>query len=292
MSDVFGSLGDVGRLSIGAALRFARLRAGLTGADLANRAGMSQAKVSRLETGKSPADPADVRTLAQAMGLPADEAEALESLATQTYERMTDWRAEPRGLPQRQDEVGQLERQSAEIRVFNPSVIPGLLQTSSYARAVITTLASMLAPESAGQDAGKNLVTTVSRRMSRQEILASATKRFHFVITESVLGAGVGTPEDMIGQLQQIRYLTGLPNVSLKILPARSFVTVAPMHSFELLDRRAVIIDLFNTSMTAQSRSDIRLYHDLFERFDLAATADVDALLDEYTEYYRHQAAV
>ncbi|WP_285474973.1 helix-turn-helix transcriptional regulator [Actinoplanes sp. NBRC 101535] len=275
--------------AVGSALRAARRRAGLTGAELARRAGISQPTVSRLETGVSLADPAEVHRLAGAMELSDAETEALVALARRAQQRMNDVRTEPRGLPQLQESIHRIEQNSAVVRVFNPSLVPGLLQTSSYAQVVITNLGSLTAADPTSPETHGNLLSAVSRRMARQEVLGDAGKKFFFVITESVLGAGVGTPEDMIVQIRHLRRMHALPHVSLRILPARAFVKDFALHSFEMVDDQVVIIDLFNTSMTTQGRADIRLYRDLFERLHTAATGDVDALLDEYTAYYRGQ---
>jgi transcriptional regulator with XRE-family HTH domain len=290
MADLFGSPGDTDSRGIGPELRAARKRSGLTGAEAARRAGMSQAKISRLETGVSLPDPADVRALGEAMGLPADDVAALVTMAERAQRQITELRTETRGLPQLQDRISRIEQDSSEVRIFNPALVPGLMQTSSYAKAVITTLGALTASDPGAPETYRNLLMAVSRRMARQGILGTAAKKFYFVVTESVLGTGVGTPEDMIVQLEQIRQLHALPNVTFKILPARAFVTDFTLHSFEILDNRAVMIDLFNTPVTLEGRADIRLYLDLFERLDRAAIGDVEALLDEYSEHYRRGA--
>ncbi|MBG0568267.1 helix-turn-helix domain-containing protein [Actinoplanes aureus] len=286
MADLFSPPGPE-EPTIGAALRAARKRAGLTGGQLAARAGISQAKVSRLETGASGADPADVRLLADAMRLPPAERDELVRLAQRTREQMRDWRPEPGGLPRRQDEISVLEQESKEIRVFNPAVVPGLMQTSQYAEALMVSISRMHTPEGAGPALRTDVMAAVTRRIRRQQLLASPAKAFYFVITESVLGNGIGSPEDMIGQIRRLRDLARLPNVTFAIIPARSFLPDAPMHSFELLDEQAVIIDLFNTSVTSQGRADVKLYRELFGRLETAAVAAVDATLSEYAAHYR-----
>ncbi|BCJ41630.1 transcriptional regulator [Actinoplanes ianthinogenes] len=289
MADPLAPSGDTDPRALGLALRAARKSSGLTGSELARRAGMSQAKISRLETGVTLADPADVRALAGAMALPQDRADALVSQAERAQQLLTDLRPEPRDLPELQDAIHRAERESTEIRIFNPALVPGLMQTSSYARGVITTLGALSAADPTAPETRQNLLAAVSRRIARQEILGVPGKTFSFVVTESVLGTGVGTPEDMLVQIRQIRQVAALPNVSFRILPARAFVTDFALHPFEVIDSRVVMMDLFNTSLTVQGRADVRLYRNLFARLEQAATADVEALLDEYTEYYRRQ---
>ena len=286
MAELFSPPGDP-EPRIGAELRAARKRAGLTGAELAARAGMSQAKISRLERGLFRTDPADAETLGGAMGLPPAQIAALVALAHRERERMNDWRSEPGRLPDRQEEIAELERASNEIRVFNGALVPGLLQTSGYAQRALGTWLRAGREAVERPETGAEMLATVSRRIGRQEILADPRRSFHFVITESVLGNWLGTAEDMLSQIQRLRELTGLRNVRFGIIPSRSRLIDAPLHSFELLDDRWVMVDLYNTAMTSQGPADTRLYREIFDRMQQAAVADVDAVLREYTDFYR-----
>jgi transcriptional regulator with XRE-family HTH domain len=258
----------------------------MTGQQLADRVGMSQAKISRIETGKSPADPPDVRALAVALGLPEAEQDLLVERAAREYDRMTDWRLEAGGLTAKQREVATYERAAHQVRVFQPSIIPGLLQTSGYASAVMATAHRMLAG-SPGEDAAAELYAAVAARMQRQEALVREAKRFSFVLTESTLSNRLCSPEEMLAQLRKVRDLARQDNISVRIIPMDATLTDPPIHSFELLDDEWLIIDLFNTSLTSQGRNDLRIYRRLFDDLERVATADIGTVLERHAAVYR-----
>ena len=118
------------------ALRDARTAAGLTGERLAARCGISQSKISKLETGKVLATVTDVERILTALGhQPGPHAEllALARLANTEFQSV---RASLRGAcTSKQRELAALEADAAHIRFFLPLMITGLLQTPEYARA-------------------------------------------------------------------------------------------------------------------------------------------------------------
>src|SRR5579872_3070198 len=121
-----------------AMLRGLRDGAGLTTDQLGERLGWSQSRVSRIETGKRRISRAEAYEWGRATG--ADEA-ASRDLSDLAYTAATEARSweisHQAGMAARQREMGRLDRASSEILHFQPSVIPGLLQTEAYARLVI-----------------------------------------------------------------------------------------------------------------------------------------------------------
>ena len=200
--------------------------------------------------------------------------------------QMTDWRAGKAGLASKQREIGQLEIRSRSIRVFQPAVIPGLLQVSEYSRAIMSASQRMLAL-STGETEPAGVYEAVSARLRRHQVLDDAGRHFSFVITESALSNRLGRPEGMLTQIERIRAVAEQPNVTVGIIPADAQLTDPPTHGFELIDEKWLIIDLFNTSMTSQGRSDIRLYRQLFDQYEQQAVTEIGATLDRYFEIYR-----
>jgi hypothetical protein len=182
--------------------------------------------------------------------------------------------------------VATYERRAREVRVFQPSIVPGLLQTSEYAAAVMGTAHRMLV-KTGGEDAAAELYAAVAARMQRQEALVRGAKHFSFVLTESTLSNRLSSPEGMLAQLRKLRDLSRQDNVSVAIIPHDAALADPPVHGFEILDAAWLNIDLFNTSLTSQGRNDIALYRDLFESLERVALKEIDGILDRHAAVYR-----
>jgi len=189
------------------------------------------------------------------------------------------------GLAKKQGEIGLVEQGAREIRIFQPTIIPGLLQSSGYAQAVMATPHGMLS-DAAADLSQSALLAAVGRRVERQQILGVPGKRFFFLITESALGHWLGTPHDMLAQIEHLRTVGRQPNVTLGVIPAGVRLADPPLHGFEILDGNWLFVDLFNTSLTSRGHSDILLYRQLFDRLWKSATTDVDDILDRHARTY------
>jgi transcriptional regulator with XRE-family HTH domain len=271
-------------ISFGAALGRLRRRARLTGKELGHRAGMSQAKISRIETGAATVDPDEVPALTRALKLTAEETRRLTELAQRGHNQMTDWRPTQYGSADRQREFAQLEATTREFRVFQPAVVVGLLQTSEYARAVLSQFQWLSAARIA--ESTIDVSEAVSARVQRHEVLAEPHRHFTFVLSEAVLSNRLCGPIEMLGQIDRIREVARQENVTVGIVPADAAWAIPPYHGFELLDDRCVLVDLINTTLVSRGRADIRLYREVFDALLEQATMDIDPILDRYfTDY-------
>jgi transcriptional regulator with XRE-family HTH domain len=278
------SAGPLTESTFGRALYRLRRRKSLTGHALAERAGMSQAKISRLENG-APAAPVDVHRLAEALELTDDEERRLVELADQAHDRLTDWRSAQPNVASRQRFVGDLEASTAEFRVFQPAVVVGLLQTSDYARSVMTSFATELGATK-NAESTSDVASAIAARMDRQRILDDPGKHFHIVMTESVLQNRVCRPTQMAAQMERLREVRAKPNVTLGIVPADSDLIIAPYHGFELMDDRYVFLDLFNTSLLSGGRGTVKSYRQVFDVLERSATTLTEPILQRYQRHY------
>src|SRR4051794_17720543 len=117
-------------------LRRLRSIAGMSGRVIADKIQISQSKVSRIESGVSLPSLPEVRAWAEAVHASEDTWQLLSALTETTHTRVSRWRAKLGDRPHLQDDVGAKERAAGRIRTFQPSVVPGLLQTAEYARQV------------------------------------------------------------------------------------------------------------------------------------------------------------
>jgi transcriptional regulator with XRE-family HTH domain len=123
---------------LAAGLRDARRAAGLTGERLAARCGISQSKISKIETGKALATATDVERILTALGTGRDRTAELVALARLANTEFQSVRASlRRGLHHKQRELAALEAVARHVRFFLPLMITGLLQRPEYARASV-----------------------------------------------------------------------------------------------------------------------------------------------------------
>jgi transcriptional regulator with XRE-family HTH domain len=208
-----------GRYRLAAELRRIRETAGLTTRELAGRLGVSQPWITHLETGRSRVPPEFASRWAQACGLGADQAAQLAERAEHAQDDVTNWRralAEiPEGLAGIQRQFAAIERVARVQKVYQPAIIPGLLQTAEYMRHIFVGAEGE--PEPA-------VAAAVAARLERQAILFEADRHFYFLVGEAALWARPGTPEAHRAQLDRVRQVAGLATVDLRILP----LTAAP----------------------------------------------------------------
>lgn len=252
-----------GRDELSRTLRELRTRAGLSGTKAAKAAGFSQAKISRLENGVNVPTPADVRTLADVYNVHATVRERLEDLAQDVREEFRRVVLH-RGAVDFQRRVGRIEESSECIRTFCPSIVPGLLQTADYARAVFGS----------GKLAPSDVDAAVQARLARQELLQHDGRRFVLVMTEGALRWCAVSAELMTTQLEHISAASRLPNVRVGVIPAGTPAHVFPLHSWDMYDTRAVIVGTGTATAVLNNRQDIDTYRALFAELEELAVYD------------------
>lgn len=198
---------------LGALLKGYREARNLTAAQVAKDVGLSPAAISRLETASrtSPrSGPPHVRALCSYYGLNAQTTERLVQLAKEGSQ--PGW-WQRYNLESPTATYLDLESAAVSIENFEASVVPGLLQTKTYAKDVIQPTRSHFSAD--------QLAETVESRLQRQQILTAENPLlFHAVIDEAVLFRIIGNRDIMREQLHHILQLaSGLPNVTVQILP-------------------------------------------------------------------------
>lgn len=243
---------------LSATLRQLRKRAGLSGVEAARRAGLSQASISRFETGKRVPAEADIDNLCDIYGASTDTRRELLTIARELQAGSSSTRAvlHRHGAASVQARIGRIEDASAQVRSFNPAIVIGLLQTYDYTRALLS-----------GRFSGRELDAMVAARLARQRIL-DTDRHFHFVMTEGALRWHVGSPQIMIGQIEHLVELAELPNVRLGIVPSTRPVNRAVLHGFQIYDARAVML---STETSVALITDDRDVADFEARFDIYA---------------------
>ncbi len=208
-------------------LRRVRELYGMSGRELAQRIDISQSKVSRVESGRTIPSLQEVLAWASAVCVPADRQEWLVALAESAFTEVHTWPSALRTRGHIQDEIEERELRARLVRTFQPSVVPGLLQTAEYARRVI----SMARPGSV--DA---VAEAVDGRLRRQLALYEEDRRFEFLVTEAALRWRPGPAKLLLAQLDRMASLSTLENVSIGVIMLDTDAATTNTHAFVIYD--------------------------------------------------------
>jgi transcriptional regulator with XRE-family HTH domain len=255
--------------------RLLRLRkeAGLTGAQLSDALGWEEGtgrtKVSKIENGRQQVTENDIRAWARATGHPEQAEDLLDLLASAKVVR-TRWRQQRLGggqaaaVQQARDRTTQA---ATRIRNAENVIIPGLLQTSGYARSIIAQASALYG--------AVDVDAALQARMQRQQVLYDTSKMFEFVFTEAALYLLPCSRQVMLGQLDRLLSL-GMDNVMVGIIPFGTELPLAPYNSFLLLDDDLTVETLAGKD---EERADdsAELYHRIFDLLMAGALTGDDA---------------
>ncbi len=256
------------RAELGAALRALRKASGLEAKTVARGAVMSTSKLSKIENGRTAPSVADVEHILSALGVSDEVKAGYLAVARADATETTAWRLVRRmGHYRKQEQTRRLEARMALLRLFQPSLVPGLLQTPEYIRAVLTR-----------HDLGEEqLERTIGTRIERQRVLYDQGKDLRFVITESVLRWRILAPAMMAGQLDRIISVSRLPNVDVRVVPLDAAQHDFPSHSFVIRDDKIVTVETVHAELSVTDPRDVMRYVKKFESFAATALSGTDA---------------
>lgn len=260
-------------------LRDLRASSGLSGVRAATRAGISQPRISRIEWGVFVPTDKEIRDLCQIYKAPAGIRRRLlraaeDMRAEAKPSRIVMQRGDAHRLQQR---IRRIEADSAEVGVYQPALVPGLLQTPGYMRAVFSD---------GGDIIGDDLERSIEERMSRSAVLES-NKRFTFVMAEGALRWQAVSTEVMAAQLG---HLVGLAErIRIGVIPWTRPVRVFTTHGFSIYDRRAVILGTRTRTSFITDPLDVADYVKMFDELTSAAIfgADAQAIMSALMDGYR-----
>ncbi|HTW00729.1 MAG TPA: helix-turn-helix transcriptional regulator [Streptosporangiaceae bacterium] len=253
------------------ALELRRLReaAKLTCEEVADHLECSASKISRVETGRVSVSPRDVRDMLELYGVSVTQREGLVQLARDSRQKGW-WHAFSDTMqPQFATYVG-LESAASEIRIYEVSLIPELLQTEDYARAVIRS--GMMSSPSDDID------RQVALRMARQPaITRDDPPKVWAVLDEAALRRQVGGPGLMRLQLEHLLARAALPNVALQVIPFGGGAHPAMGRPFiilvfpERVDTDVVYLEDLTSALYVEDVAEVDRYNVFFNH--LRATA-------------------
>ncbi|MFI1253258.1 helix-turn-helix domain-containing protein [Streptomyces netropsis] len=245
------------RIALATRLRDMRLDAGLAGHELSTACGWHPAKTSRIEHAKASPTDADIRAWCQACGA-ADQVPDLIAAARSADSMYVQWKRLHRaGLRHLQQEVVPLFERTRAFRVYCSNVVPGLLQTESYARAVLSAYGAF-------HQAATDVDEAAAARVARSHVIRDGHHRFALIVEESVLHSGIAPAATTAEQLSNLLEIMTLPWVSFGILPIRAERPLWTLESFTIYDEMQVGIELLSARVTLTSPDEISLYAKAF----------------------------
>jgi transcriptional regulator with XRE-family HTH domain len=259
----------VRRMLVGAQLRRLRTAKGLSREQAGEAIRASEWKIHRLENGQVSFKEHDIVDLLRLYGVTdADEVAEFVVLAREANTPGW-WQRYGDVLPQWFRTYVDLESAASLIRTYEGQLVPGLLQTDDYIRAVVHD--ASLEPS---EDVGRR----VRLRMARQTVLTREhPPRLWAVIDEAALRRPVGGREVMRGQLERLIAATKLPNVTLQILPLAGGAHPAMVGAFSILrfaDRElpdVVYLEHLTNAVYLDKRDEVEQYLDVMELLCVAS---------------------
>jgi transcriptional regulator with XRE-family HTH domain len=249
---------EVRRRELAAQLRSLRSERGLTTEQVAGHLFCSVGKVSRMENGFRAGTVRDVRDLCELYKVSGAQRDYLMELARQSKQHGW-WQDYD---PPFATYIG-LEADAASISSYHCVIVPGLLQTADYARAVMNAVRRGLNHEAIEQ--------RVQIRLARQRVLTQEDPpKFIAVVDEAVLHRVVGSVAVMVAQLDRLIKLSSLENVDLRMIAYGAGCHPGLGGAFDILELGRHLPDvvcvegLFGMIYVEKAR-DVKRHRDAFE---------------------------
>lgn len=262
------------RWLVGTELRRARLRAGKKQIEAARAIACGQAKINHLEIGRNRQQPDEVADLLRYYGADDADVERLALLAGRA-DQSTWWAAYTDVVPDWLRTFVGLEGLASHTFVYEPQLLPGLLQTAAYAAALLTDNLRV-----ATVDIGR----VVNLRLVRQQRLTDHDRPLvvRVVVEETVLDRLVGGPEVMCAQLEHLLTVSELDTVTLHVMPLAVAVHDGLDGEFTLLDfveaRSIGYAEFPDGAVYVQDQDQVSAYNQAAERMCAVALSPADSV--------------
>jgi transcriptional regulator with XRE-family HTH domain len=265
----------VRRRELGAQLRTLRQERGLTVEQVADELLCSASKVSRMETGQRGATLRDVRDLCRIYGV-TDKAEADRLMDLARGGKEQGWWQSYDLVSEFAPYVG-LEAEATSTKYYQSTIIPGLLQTADYARAMHEAVRPAL---------DEALIDErVKVRLMRQELLKrDPPLAVSAIFDEAALHRAVGGASTMRAQLRQLIELSRLPLVTIRVIPYATGAHQAMDSTFRILEfgggqvPDVVYVEGLVGFIYVDRPPEVRRYKEVFEGLTKIALSPKDSI--------------
>jgi transcriptional regulator with XRE-family HTH domain len=256
-------------------LRRLRDEAGLTQDEVAAQLDWHPTKVMRIETGRTAPHPNDVRVMLGLFGVTnPEQVAALVKLAQDARQRGW-WYSYRDVLLNRYEFFIGLEAEASSVRNFELAMVPGLLQTEDYARALI------------GGGPMELDATEVERRvevrMTRQHALDRDERpQLWVIVDEAAIRRTVGGPAVMRGQLEALATMSGHARTTIQVVPYSAGAHPGQLGPFVILgfpepsEPEVVTMETVGGNLYVDKPEEVRLYTTAFDHLRAVALSPGD----------------
>ncbi|MGW9307751.1 helix-turn-helix domain-containing protein [Saccharomonospora azurea] len=255
--------------ALGAELRQARERVGLSQRGLAAKIGRASSHVNRWENGRLIPSEADTAQVLQVLDVQGAERSRLLELARDALD--PDWLAP--GVDRQLAALTEYERTAERIVNVEPMLIPGLMQTYDYARHVMMAFG----------DTTGTAAERAQARVGRQHVLTySSAPRVTAIIGEYAMRHPLCPDEVMVEQLQHLLKVSALDNVDLQIMPfARPVAAMlaGPWTFIEFAKTKPVVhLEQYKSSATITEEKTVAGYRDAVDTLCRSAMSPAESM--------------
>ncbi|MGX1511999.1 helix-turn-helix domain-containing protein [Streptomyces collinus] len=271
---------SVYRRQLATRLRELREASGLTLTEVSEQIEVNQGSLSRIETGERGTTPVLVRALLDCYAVTDTELrdDILDLVRADKEQQKPWWRKYSTVLtPTGYDGYLALEAGAIGLANYQPLLVPGLLQTKDYARAVIAQMRPDLSAD--------QVDALVKVRMERQESRLSGERpaELRAVLDEAVLHRVIGSPTVMRQQFARLVQAGKQPNVTIQLLPFTLGAHPGLYGPFVILTfpqptAPLVWLENPNNSVYLESQSDVQNYTDTFDQLRASALSPAETL--------------
>jgi transcriptional regulator with XRE-family HTH domain len=267
----------VRRRLVGGALRGYRENAGYTLADAARVLECDRSKISRIETGQRGIRPKELRELLAEYGAPDREQAALVAIASRGGQRGW-WHPYADVLPGAYLDYVIMESAASEIMTYEAQVIPDLLQTDDYARAI--------AAVEPGYATDQQRDEVVAAKAMRRQVVLGQGRRLSVILGEGALRQAVGGAEVMAGQISHlVRLIDDFPGLIVQVLPfsagahaAAGSASLAILRFPDAPSLGVVYLEALSGGVYLESQEDVARYIRAFALLRAAALSAADSM--------------
>ncbi len=263
-------------LAIGNIIKDLRKSKRLTGSELGKKVGLSQAKISKIESGTNRLDQAELERVLMILEAPQSLRQKVLSLLAEAQPSVLS------SIPYKpywtHARALEYDSKATEIRIYLWCLVPALLQTTEYRRALMK-----------GYDISEEAILNhLKVSLARQELLWDKNKRFHFILHESVLYGKPSTRNVQTVQLNRLERYIGQPNIKLGIVAFKSSLPIVDGSSFALFDDRFIVTSAVGTDIVSKDSELIRNHVKAFNAYDDVACYgdEARALLYQAIDYF------
>jgi transcriptional regulator with XRE-family HTH domain len=266
----------VRRRRLGAELRRLREAAGLKLEDVETRTGITSSTLSRIETARTGVKVADAERLLDLYAVEDVAKRAVMLGLARDGARRGWWQTYRDTITPAYADLISLEADASSLRTWQTTLIPGLLQTSAYARVTIGALDPTATPDAVN--------SRVEVRMARQSVLTRPNPlEVWAIVHEAALRTRIANTTIMRDQLQRLLDVAELPHVSIQVLPLEASPHQGASGPFAVLgfpesaDLDVVLLESLTTALYVEDSAEVVVYGGAFERLRAEALSFDDS---------------